>query len=138
MPASHTVKGGTRKTVYRDVARLRNDDAKVLLEKNRRNGAIYLAGYAVECQLKYAYCQRRDLVNLPADLEKHDWDLLVTKAGLLKDIKLQPAMDAIYSGLAGIWGPSLRYRTANYSENEAKRLYNEMNQLYMFFKDLVP
>lgn len=47
-------------------------------------------------------------------------------------------MDAIYSALVEKWGPSLRYRTASYSESEAKLLYNQMKQLYQFFKDLVP
>ena len=137
MTASRTARGKTRKTVYRAVARLRNDDAKVLLDKKRNNGAVYLVGYAVECQLKYAFCQRKNLVELPEKLETHDWDRLVTSAGLLNDIKLQPAMYAVYSALANVWGPSLRYQTQNYSENEAKQLYNQMNQLYKFLQDLV-
>jgi HEPN domain-containing protein len=130
--------GGTRGTVYRDVASLRIEDAGNLLQTGRRNGAIYLAGYAVECQLKYAYCQRKNSQYLPAPLEVHDWELIVDKAGLLKDIKVQSRMDAIYSALVDKWGPSLRYRTAGYSESEAKLLYNQMKQLYQFFKDLVP
>jgi HEPN domain-containing protein len=138
MPAQRIARGGTRGTVYRDVAVLRIEDARSLLQNERRSGAIYLAGYAVECQLKYAYCRRKNSVYLPETLEVHDWERLVDKAGLLKDIKIQSVMDAIYSALVEKWGPSLRYRTASYSESEAKLLYNQMNQLYQFFKDLVP
>jgi HEPN domain-containing protein len=138
MTAPRITKGGTRGTVYRDVATLRIEDAGNLLQNGRRNGAVYLAGYAVECQLKYAFCRRKNSVYLPAPLEVHDWERLVDQAGLLKDIKVQSAMDAIYSALVEKWGPSLRYRTASYSESEAKLLYNQMKQLYQFFKDLVP
>lgn len=138
MTAPRIAKGGTRGTVYRDVATLRIEDAGNLLQNERRNGAVYLAGYAIECQLKYAFCRRKNSVYLPASLEVHDWERLVDKAGLLKDIKVQSAMDAIYSALVEKWGPSLRYRTASYSESEAKLLYNQMKQLYQFFKDLVP
>jgi len=137
MTAPRTTPGKTRKTVYRVVARLRNDDARVLLDNKRNNGAIYLAGYAIECQLKYALCQRKNLLELPEELETHDWDRLVTSAGLLEDIKLQPDIYVVYSALTRVWGPSLRYRTGNYSENQAKLLYNQMNQLYKFLERMV-
>ena len=138
MLAPRIARGGTRGTVYGAVARLRMEDAGSLLSHGRHNGAIYLAGYAIECHLKFAYCQRRDELYLPEHLEVHDWDRLIDAAGLLPDIKQQAAMDAIFSALADKWGPSLRYRTAKYSTEEANRLYNEMDDLYSFFRELVP
>jgi hypothetical protein len=113
-------------------------DAQSLLGNGRHHGAIYLAGYAIECHLKFAFCQRRGELYLPARLEAHDWDRLVDAAGLLPDIKQQSTMDAIYSALADKWGPSLRYRTAKYSGSEANRLYNEMGELYDFLREIVP
>jgi len=77
------------------------------------------------------------VVNLPATLEVHDWDTLVTAAGLLPDIKKQVPMAGIYSALVEKWGPSLRYRTARYTTSEANRLYNEIEQLYHFLNELV-
>ncbi len=94
MTVPRTTKGGTRGKVFSVVARLRIKDAECLLANRRNNGAIYLAGYAVECQLKYAYCQRKDSVYLPGNLEVHDWDRLVNEAGLRKDIKAQAKMEA--------------------------------------------
>ncbi len=44
--------GGTRGTLFREVARVRLEDAGVLLAQRRQGGAVYLAGYAVECLLK--------------------------------------------------------------------------------------
>jgi hypothetical protein len=124
--------------VYREIAQVRMGDAGSLFANARHNGAIYLAGYAIECHLKFAYCERRDELYLPERLEVHDWDKIVAAAGLLPDIRQQPAMEAIYSALVDEWGPSLRYRTRGYSAVEANRLYNEMNELYGFLRELVP
>ena len=124
--------------MYRDVARLRMGDAASLRADGRHNGAIYLAGYAIECHLKFAFCHRKAELYLPARLEVHDWDKLVDAAGLLPDIKQQATMEAIYSAMVEKWAPSLRYRTGNYSASEANRLYNEMSELYDFFRELVP
>jgi hypothetical protein len=82
MPAPRKQKGGTRGTVYREIARQRLADAKSLLDHTRFSGAIYLAGYAIECQLKFAVCERKNLTYLPANLEVHDWDRLVAAAGV--------------------------------------------------------
>ena len=56
----------TRGTVFHDVARDRINDATSLIKANRYNGAIYLAGYAIECHLKYACCDRKEEMYLPA------------------------------------------------------------------------
>jgi hypothetical protein len=138
MPAPRSPKGGTRGTVYREIARQRLADAKSLLDHARFNGAIYLAGYAIECHLKFAVCERKAVLYLPADLEVHDWERLVAAAGLAIDIKAQRPMALIYYGLAERWGPALRYRTANYSASEASILYKEMHALYHFLKELAP
>jgi hypothetical protein len=88
--------------------------------------------------LKFAICQRKEHVYLPAKFEVHDWDRLVNAAGLLSAIKEQRNMDALYSSLADQWGPTLRYRTGIYAPREAMQLFKEMNQLYMFLNELVP
>jgi hypothetical protein len=124
--------------VYQEVARIRMEDANTLLANNRHNGAVYLAGYAIECQLKYACCRRRGETYLQAQLEVHDWDTLVNAAGVLSDIRRQSAIHSIYSALVDKWGPSLRYQTARYRPSEANRLYNEMQQLYDFLRELAP
>jgi hypothetical protein len=113
-------------------------DASCLRENGLHNGGIYLAGYAIECHLKFAYCQRREEIYLPPRLEVHDWDKLVDAAGILPDLKQQPPVYAIYSALADKWGPDLRYRTRAYSAGEAKGLYNEIEELYDFLRELVP
>jgi hypothetical protein len=138
MPAPRIPKGGTRGAIYRPVAWLRLADAKSLLDRSRYNGAIYLAGYAVECHLKYAVCEKKNILYLPAHLEVHDWDILVKSAGLIADIKAQPQVSHIYDALAERWGPALRYRTGKYTLAEASHLYTEMTSVYEFLRELVP
>ncbi len=138
MPAPRSPRGGTRGTVYRAIARLRLLDGASLLASRRYNGSIYLAGYAVERHLKFAFCERRGFTYLPASLEVHDWDTLVVAAGLAVEINAQREMAALYSALDESWGRFLRYRTVKYAPNEAARLYKEMEELYQFLNELVP
>ena len=42
----------TRGTVFKGVARLRFAEAEVLQRRKHLLGAVYLAGYAIECHLK--------------------------------------------------------------------------------------
>jgi hypothetical protein len=127
-----------RGTVFREVARQRCEDADILFAERRYNGAIYLAGYAIECHLKWAVCDRKEETHLPKNYETHNWDHLVAGAGLRTAIDRQPRMTALYGALAEQWGPALRYNTRQYSTTEAGRLYSETKQLYQFLKELAP
>src|SRR5439155_22866351 len=101
--------GGSRGTLFYAVARIRLKDADVLLRQQRHEGALYLAGYAIECILTWAVtCNREDL-RLPQELETHDWDRLLSATGMKRSLESQPAMHAVYSELAERWGPELRY-----------------------------
>ena len=137
MPAPRIPPGGTRGTAFRDVGRWRWEDATTLLDEGRFNGAIYLAGYAIECHLKFAVCKRKGLTYLPAEFEVHDWDNLVDAAGLENDVKSEVKIATIYSTLADAWGPALRYRTRAFPSTEATRLYKAMEKLYLFLNQAV-
>jgi len=95
MPAPRIPSGGTRGTVFRAIAEQRMLDAKTLLNSRRYNGAIYLAGYAIECHLKYGYCARKEEIYLPATCETHSWDFLIEAAGLSADLRTAPKILAI-------------------------------------------
>src|SRR5438309_725634 len=97
--------GGTRGTVFKQVAQARLEDGAVLLEQRREAGAIYLAGYAIECLLKWAVTRRRDITYLPAQLETHDWDILLPETGMQPRLARARAMQAIFAELAESWGP---------------------------------
>src|SRR6266700_6497019 len=121
--------GGTRGTLYAAIARARLDDAACLLKGRRADGALYLAGYAIECCLKEAVCVRTGRNYLPATEEVHSWDRLVESARLWPAIKAQPEVFSLYSSLAEKWrsfkwGSELRYRSGLFNRHEAERLYS--------------
>jgi len=128
-------KGGTRGKKFREVGLQRLDDADILIRGNRYQAAIYMAGYAIECQLKFAYCDRQNQTYLPSNLEIHDWDLLAKQSGVLAEIKAQPSVDALYCELVEVWHPELRYRT-NLDNSKAHKLFAHFQQLYQFLKEL--
>jgi hypothetical protein len=127
--------GGTRGTVLQEVARIRREDAAVLFGARRYRGAIYLAGYAIECLLKWAVTERCEITYLPAELETHDWDTLLPKSGLRGKLLAERSVQTLYSELADSWGPELRYRAKEPMPGEARVLYEKLNQLYLWIED---
>ena len=143
------IPGATRKNVFKEVARLRNQDAEVLFDEEHLLGSVYLLGYSIECYLKYTVCERNGWNRLPEkvqipgyvkekDLYTHDWPVLVEVAGISRSIREQKEIDAIYSALCEQWGPELRYRTKPFSDQEGTDLYKDLAQLYQFLKEIVP
>ena len=139
MPANRrNPPGFTRGTVYREVAQLRLEDARVLLESRRFLGAVYLAGYAVECLLKYGITRRQATLHLPEEFEIHKVDRLMNAAGLSPALQSETLVAAVFSEIADKWGPELRYRTKALSSRDASRLYDQTVQVYNWVNENVP
>src|SRR5579862_3771434 len=141
--------GPTRKNVFKEVARLRSQDAEVLFDEQHLLGSVYLLGYSIECYLKFSVCDRRGWRTLPVTVQMtssakntnlyvHDWSVLAEVAGINRSIRKQKEINSIYSALCEQWGPELRYRTKQFSGREGTDLYNELAQLYQFLKEIVP
>jgi hypothetical protein len=136
--------GPTRKNVFKEIARIRSEDARVLLEENRLLGAIYLVGYSIECYLKFISCEQNEWTRLPAEIRfvagsktvalyTHDWSTLVEVAGILPSIQEQHDIKVLYFSLSEQWGPSLRYQTR--SSASSRTLYKELMQFYAFLQE---
>jgi HEPN domain-containing protein len=61
---------------FRVAALQRFEDAQILLDNDRATGAVYLAGYAVECLLKAVLLERT-----PASRRQAIWDTFRGRAG---------------------------------------------------------
>jgi hypothetical protein len=129
--------GATRGTVFREVARLRLGDAAALLDQQRYQGAIYLAGYALECLLKHAITRKLQGVHLPAKFETHNLDELLLGAGLSAALQSASSIHAIYSEFAELWSVELRYRSKSITPKEASRLYEQVEAIYDWINDNV-
>lgn len=123
-------KGGTRGTLFKELAWMRLEDARILLEQKRNHGALYLAGYSVECALKWAITCQMEEVYLPASLEIHDLEKLMGKSGLARQLQSDPAIAPLFSALVDEWGPQGRYDAGKLDDWKAKRLYNQIKQVY--------
>lgn len=138
MPKRSIPKGGTRGTVYKAAARERILDAEMLHEAQRIHGAIYLAGYAIECHLKYAVCEHKESIYLDRWLESHSWDMLLHHSGLMRRLEKNARIKSIYDVLAEVWTTSLRYNPEKRAEPSDSALYRDFLLLYDFLRETVP
>src|SRR5262249_25092596 len=122
--------GGSRGTLFEHVARTRLEDAAVLLEQERLSGAIYLAGYAIECLLKWAVTRYQQVIYLPAELGTHNWRKLLSESGLQRKLTADAAVEVSFNRLAASWGPDLRYLARPLKAEVAKELYHALLAVY--------
>jgi hypothetical protein len=118
------------RTDFQQLADVRIDEAKKLLDAGGFDGAYYLAGYAVECALKACVAKLTNQHDYPdkrfaSDCYTHDIEVLVKLAGL----KPTRDADAGANALLGTnwlivkdWSESSRYQRNTHPQ--AQELYN--------------
>jgi HEPN domain-containing protein len=113
---------------FQKLAKVRLEDAKVLLQAKRWSAAYYLAGYAVECSLKACVAkltQRHDFPDkeFAQKVFTHNIDSLILHAGLKTALdalrKQNPQFDMNYNIVIS-WRETARYDT--WSQQEAVEL----------------
>ena len=121
----------------RNLADQRVDEAAVLINAGQHDGAFYLAGYAIELELKAKCCERLGVPNL-FDFEgedtsanvfaglseirrafkTHDLQVLIVLSGLMADFALKGAEDEnfyhVNSLLISKWNENCRYKQPGY------------------------
>lgn len=103
----------------------RLDEALALREAGFWVGAIYLAGYAVECFLKAAICKTLDWADMRATFTTHDLELLLVHTGLENQMRSAAAVYDNFRRITYVWpedrGELLRYRDpAKYTRQDAE------------------
>ncbi|MBI2909725.1 MAG: DNA-binding protein [Chloroflexi bacterium] len=102
---------------FKDVARLRVVEARVLLDAGQWAGAYYLIGYAVECGLKACVAKQVKQYDFPdrkvaAEAFTHDLEKLMRVAGSAPefdgDRKANQALDLSW-GIVKDWSEAVRY-----------------------------
>ncbi len=130
MPANRKIsKGGSRLTLIRASGVERFEDAQSLYNSRRWHGAIYLAGYAIECLLKCAAGQRTGTVYLDSMLETHKLDILMPASGLLPELKTV-GLFTIWSTFSQRWDTSLRYTCNLFRDKDGRLFFQQITQLY--------
>lgn len=107
-------------------AKQRLEDADLLLELDRTTGAVYLAGYAVECMLKALalnQCppsRRKDLSESFRGAKAHDFEWLKDRYFEVGGPRFPSGISHAFS-FASTWGVNFRYRSGAIKLSEAKR-----------------
>lgn len=96
------------------IAEARLREGKALLAANEFSGAVYLAGYSVECYLKAAICARLEWDSLRATFKTHDLETLLLYTGLQRRLKEDIAVWLNFRKIVGLWNgvdgnPKVRY-----------------------------
>lgn len=112
---------GPKQAVLRDLARLRFADAQALARTGvpeRRNGAMYLAGYGVECGLKALVCLARGDSHLDAQYFHHDLRALAQATGRWDDICRRSEWLTRPTYLETQWQVAMRYERRSYRPDQ--------------------
>jgi HEPN domain-containing protein len=105
------------RALFRQLAKLRLDEAKLLAREEHYSGAYYVAGYAIECALKaiIAALFRENEIpdkNLVNNIYTHNLTALLSLAGLEKPLERErqtdPELDRQWS-IVKNWTEQARY-----------------------------
>lgn len=111
------------KAFYR-CALMRCDDAAILLNAGQTTGAVYLAGYAVECVLKalllsrVTAARRTEILATFRGSRAHDFEWLRSRY-LMEGGARFPREITEALTLVGVWSTDLRYLPRNLKTHEA-------------------
>ena len=115
---------------FQAIARIRLEEARLLLSSGLYDGAYYLSGYVIECALKACIARKTRTHDFPDrrtvnDSYTHDLATLVRVAGLQgeleSEMKVGPAF-AVNWGTVKDWNEESRY--VAWSQREAQGLYS--------------
>jgi hypothetical protein len=115
------------------LAAMRLEESRLLLENGLHSGAYYLAGYAAELALKVPIAAKfagneipdRSFVNA---IYTHDLEKLITHAGLLPALRKRQSDDIEFATnweVVKNWNEGSRYRVM--TEEEAKSLFEALS-----------
>ncbi len=115
------------RTDLQNLALIRLEEAKTLLDNKHYSGAYYLCGYAVECALKACIAKRTQQYDFPdkETVQKswvHDPEKLLIVADLDKNMKVAGAETRSQWAIVVKWNESTRYTTK--SQQEAQEIYD--------------
>lgn len=112
-----------KQTVLQALIELRLRDGEALLKMGvpeRRSGALYVAGYGLECALKARICADRGETHLDRQLHHHDLRRLAEATGLWPVIKRDNARLRRLVYFQTMWDVRMRYAKRPHGEAEVR------------------
>ncbi len=91
------------------LAESRLEEARVLLREGHYAGAVYLAGYSIECCLKAAICKSLDWERLLGLFKTHDLEGLLLYSGFDRQLRSDPILLRSFTEIIANWSEETRY-----------------------------
>jgi hypothetical protein len=114
----------TGPTQFQYVAQVRLRESQILLREGALPGAVYLAGYVIECDLK-AIISRRSGGRLPGNYYSHDLRALRAEVSTILRESDTQSLQAVPD-----WTPELRYASIRIDAKEATRFLNTVREAH--------
>lgn len=117
---------------YPDAATKHLNDARVLLDQGRLDGAAYLSGYAAECALKSLYyleARNQKKTHVLSDLVGV-LNQLLSNASSTSARYFGTATRNVNQAKVFSWKPSMRYQSEFMTHVDAKSWYDEAHEIY--------
>jgi HEPN domain-containing protein len=111
-----------RKAAFLQAHLERRADARALFKARRCGGAVYMAGYVIECMLKAAILGRTGLLRLEAKHQHHDLWRLIEAAGLRSTLERFHDVRRTLGLLLMGWDVSIRYEGRRWTREDALRV----------------
>ena len=113
------------------------DEARILLNNGKYDGAIYLCGYTIELAMKYAICIHNGWNEYPPKkewdrfLKVHDFESLLLLTGKQK---IEKELFAEWSFVSQYWDPENRYKLIGNSKTDTQTFLDSAEKI---LKELV-
>lgn len=124
-------------TVFRAASIERLKDAECLHDAGRFQGAIYLCGYVLECELKYCICVARGIARMEEGEAKrlgHMLTELLDAAGMAKPLSENHDLRVAFQNINGRWSTEIRYSGGVSSRRESERFLRDTRDLLQWLK----
>jgi hypothetical protein len=118
----------------------RFEDSQILYKANRTTGAVYLAGYAVECMLKALILaaapkkERKIILDSFRGNKAHDFGWLKSIYGKYGGRGFPKEINVRFQQVSS-WGPWIRYESGSVRKKVAKEFTNAVAQLLEWTKE---
>ena len=126
-----------RATVFKAASSERWSDAQCLYNAGRYQGAIYLCGYALECQLKANVCTAWGVESLEEREAKklgHELAHVLHATRLSRKLSENEDLRTAFHGIADRWSTGIRYSGRKSNERECRRFLKDSEALLSWLK----
>lgn len=124
-------------TVFRAASIERLEDAKCLHTAGRFQGAIYLCGYVLECELKYCVCVRQRIRRMEVSKARgyrHGLAELLDAAGMANSLYEKDDRRVAFQNIISRWSTDIRYSGRLSSEKESEEFLKDTRFLWQWLE----